>query len=830
MRQTKALPDSERTEQSLVKVDPKQRTTKIVKEAEKVEECSSLEKVPYSHENWVQENTSLDDVRSLDKGGYTSNYKRRESLSMLREWCRLIYQRKLLIISVVLIILPIVVIDAYRKKSIYQATSTIEVRREGSSLKPNDIFYRDGYENIKAEAFIIKSRPVLERTVVNLDLEKNPRFLEVNEKRSVWQAISALKDGESGQERTDSQSANNQALEVENGTGDKPQEAGKNTLSAAERARLTPYVHALMGNLKVEGVRDTRLLKLSFTHTDPEVTALVSNGVAQTFIDYSFQNKTQHINDASDWLENSTRKLKSRVEQAEQNLANYSSANNIFSLEGKENLTADKLVRLHDQVMRAETDRILKQSLYEEVKRGRVAQLPEAFADPKTGELRKKLNDLAVEASQLSVKFGAKHPRLVEIRQQMDTIQGQIDAGSTMLEEKLKADYERAVREEGSLKAELNRAKADAVRQNQAAIKYSVLQQDLATAKALYTDFLNKTSQASIQRAEQYNNVRLIEEAEPPSGPVGPNRFRSILIGLIMSLAFGVSLAWLIEKLNTTVRSVDDVTRSVHLPTLAAIPTLRQESLSAIRTGLHQLGESGDSPQQALNKPVSPSAVMIKDFSAADEAYRMLRTSVLLSTPGRPPRTIMFTSGQPCDGKTTTVINTAIAFTQLKAEVLIIDCDMRKPMIHKLARLEREKGLSTYLSGGGEIQNFIKRTPIPLLSILPCGPKPPNPSELISSENMKTMLNVLVDRYDYIIIDSPPLVNVTDPIILSTMVDGVILVAKAGKSKSETLRRALQDLSSVRAKVLGVILNHLDLRRENYEYYYANKYRPSNPD
>jgi len=790
------------------------------------EERISLEKTPDSNANQAQSNNHLHEALSSDGNAYGSNYERHEGLSLLRKWWRLICRRKLLIISVIMIILAFVTIEAYRKRSVYQAITTIEVRREGSSLQPNDIFYHYAYDNTKTEALIMKCRPVIERTVVKLKLDRNPRFLDVTRKRSVWEAITALKQGDAEQEQKDDQVAAVETPGAESEPGDKSETADKGTLSAAERARLTPYIQALMNNLKVEDVRETRLLRLSFTHTDPEIAAIVSNGVAQNFIEYNFQNKTQYFTNTSAWLEDSTRKLKARVEQAEQKLANYSREHDIFSLEGKENLTVDKLVRLHDQAMRAETDRLLKQSLYEEVKRGRVAQLPEAFADPKTAELRKTLNELAVTASQLGVKFGSRHPKLIEIRQQMATIQEQIDANRSILEEKLKADYERAVREEDPLKAALNRAKAEAVQQNQAAIQYNVLQQDQATAKALYTDFLSKTSQANIQLAEQYNNVRLIEAAEPPTGPIGPDRMSTILIGFVLSLAFGVGLAWLIENLNTKVRSVEDVGRATQLPVLAVIPTLSENSLSAIQTGLRELKDGGGSPQLALDLPArSVSSAMLRDFSVAGEAYRMLRTSVLLSTAGHPPRTILITGAQPGDGKTTNVINTAIAFTQLKAEVLIIDCDMRTPMIHKLARLEKEKGLSTYLACGGDVAEFIKQTPIPYLSIFPSGPAPPNSSELISSDSMKEMLNSLIDRYDYILLDSPPLGGGADSIILSTIVDGVILVAKSGKSKSEVLRRAVCDLSSVRARVLGVILNGCNVGREGHDYYYSYRYR-----
>jgi capsular exopolysaccharide synthesis family protein len=752
-------------------------------------------------------------------------------LSILREWWQMVYRHKLLIISVVTLIMPFVIINAYRKKPIYQATSTIDVRMEGSSIKPNDIFVTGAYDNTKAEAFIIKSRPVIERTVANLKLDQNHRFLDVNSERSVWGAIAALRGVDDEQQQNDDRAATQEDQTAVNVTGNQPHDKVNIELSEAERHRLAPYVSTVLGNLKVDSVRDTRLLRITFTHTDPEIAAIVSNGVAQNFIDYNFLNKTQHFASASAWLEDSTRKLKARVQEAEQKLANYSRQHNIISLEGKENLTAERLARMHSQIMQAETDRILKHSLYQEVQQGRVAQLPEAFADPKTAALRKSLNDLAVLAAQHGVKFGAKHPKSIEIQQQMATIQEQIDSNRSTLEDKLKADYERAIRDEESLRTAFDRAKADAVQQNQAAIQYSILQQDQATSKALYDDFLKKTSQASVQLAEQYNNVRLIEAADVPGGPVGPNRRTPILMWLFLSLGLGVGLAWLLENLNTKVRSIEDVNRSVQLPVLAAIPSLSEDSLSTIRTGLHRLKNGDNSNSEALDqarKPISPT--ILKDFTAADEAYRMLRTSILLSTAGCPPRTIMITSAQPGDGKTTTVINTAIAFTQLKTEVLIIDCDMRRPMIHKLAHLEKQKGLSTLLSGGGNVADFIRPTPIPYLSILPCGLTPPNPSELISSESMSRLLNFLANRYKYILVDSPPLITVTDSLILSTMVDGVILVARSGKNKSETLRRAFHNLTRVRARVLGIILNDLNVRGEDYDYYFSHNYRSEYSD
>jgi len=739
-------------------------------------------------------------------------------LARLREWQRMIYRHKWMILSFILIAIPPAAIQAYRAKPIYQATTTIEVRAETSSLsKSGDVLIVGSNDNTKAEIVIIRSQPVIKQTITSLNLDKNPRFLDVTTKRSVLEALRSLRGAQPEREKKLAQEAVKQNAD----NAEIRQDA------EAERKRLGPYIQTLLDNLSVDGVRDTRLIRISFRHTDPDIAAIVADGVAYNFMQYNFQGKTERFISASKWLEDSTRKLRTQVEMAEQKLVNYSKENNIISLEGKENLVAEKMAQLHEKVMTAETERLIKQSLYQEVKEGRGAQLPEAYSDPKTADLRKKLYDLSIEASQLSVKFGPKNPKLQEVQRQMATFQEQIKDSQSMLEDRLKADYERTVRDEANLKAELDRVKDEAVQQNQAAIQYSVLRQDLETAKALYTDFLNKTSQANIQRAEQFNNVRMIEAAETPGGPIGPNRSQTIMLAFVVSLGLGVGLAYLIENINTTVRTVADVHRFTQLPVLGVIPVLTDVIPTGKRNGIRSIdlraaavkdvNDSFEMLDDVSDKPVL--ADSMKVFSAAAEAYRMLRTSILLSTAGHPPKTIMITSGQPGDGKTTTVFNIALALTQLKTEVLVVDCDMRKPNIHKLLQVQKGEGLSTLLARGGDPDKFICRTPVRRLSILTCGYVPPNPSELISSETMKELLRSLGERFDYVIIDAPPMISVSDPIILSTLVDGVILVVKSGESKGESLRRACQDLSTVGARILGVTLNNLNIRKDGYDYY-----------
>ena len=755
--------------------------------------------------------------------GYGYGYGEEEEGARLSEIWRIIRKRKWLILTITFIITTIVTIEAYRTKSSYMAAAFIEIGKENATIQagPNDTVIRtddsDIYYpelSINTHLFRLTSEPLLEDVVVNLKLEENPRFVEPP-RNSIWQAIRAIggKAGAGEQE------------EMKPTAVETPMPGlGRNVArSQQESDRLAPYVGAISSAIQAEQVKNTRTLKVSYTHTDPAIAAAVANGVAQAFIDQSFENKTEKFTKASDWLDTTTRELKTKVEQSEQRLADYTRQHNIFSIEGKETLTTDKLSRMHDQATRAETERILKESLYEVVKAGNVSQLPAAFSDSKILNLQKKLEDLQVQSDKLDLKYGPDYPAVVETRQEIITTKAQIEKNRKDLEEKLKSEYTVAQREEQALKAALASSKGEAVQQNQDAIQYNILKQEVETAKGLYTDFLQKTNQAKVEVAQQHNNFRLIQPARVPRGPIGPNRFRTIMMGLLLSLVAAIGLAYFLEYIDSTIKTVEDVGRYMRLPALGVIPAMATGGAGLLNGKIK--GKSllpGGRPNGQAHIPDRP--VALDTRSSAAEAYRVVRTSILLSAAGHPPKTTLVTSGQPGEGKTTTVINTAISLAQLGSSVLIMDCDLRRPTTHKIFGVESSSGLSSYLSRDIKVDGLIQKLQIPNLSLFPCGPIPPNPAELISSDRMKELLRNLSEQYDHILIDSPPLINVTDSVILSAMVDGVILVVHGGKSSRGVAQRARQELTSVGAKIFGVVLNNVDMRREGYDHHYYQKY------
>ena len=761
--------------------------------------------------------------------GYGYGSKPDDQKIHLRELWRTVRKRKWLILTLVFVITTLVTIEMYRTKNVYQAGAMIEVGKDTSRLgAPGTSIFGDDYDpfymvNMKTKMLTLKSRPLLESVVLENHLDQNPRFLQAGGKKSIWEALKLMgaKVGISQKPADDPPDDDVREVVTANNSSAAPTPEAKRKIDAC--------VALLGGGLAVDTVKETKALRISFAHTDPEIAALVTNAVADKFLSQNFTAKTQKFTDAAKWLETETNRFKAKLQEAEEKRAAYAREHGIFT-DKDGSLATGKLQQVHDLALRAQSDRVIKESLYQEVKEGRVSKNPEAYADllfktaPKMADLQKQLSELQTQRVELLNTYGEDAPKVKDVTTKIAEIQQQIKESQLSLEEKLKTEYDRALREEQKFNAMLAAAKSEASTQNQAAIEFNLLTQEVATNKQLYTDFLNKTNQAEAQKVEQQNNLRIIELAETPGAPIGPRRMFNIMVAFLLSTGAGIGLAFLLEYLDNTIKTVEDVSRYAQLPALSVIPAVAGSAARKLSAKTAKAKKALPT-MTAGAAPRNSQLVSLDTRSSAAEAYRVLRTSVLLSAAGQPPKTVLITSGQPGEGKTTTAVNTAISLSQLGASVLIIDCDLRRPTTHKVLGVEHQLGLSTYLSHSNvRLEDVIQALPIANLSLLPCGPIPPNPAELIISDRMKDMLKELSERYDHIIIDSPPLINVTDPVILSTMVDGVILVVHGGKSTRDIVRRARQELSTVGAKIFGVVLNNVDLRREGYDNYYYYRY------
>lgn len=800
--------------------------------------------------------------------GYDDEHNADHGTNTLTVLWRAVRRRKWWIAAITVIITTFAIIEASRVKPMYSSYSVVEIRKDTSMLGgPNGDVDPENLVSINTKMLVFSSRSFLEDIVAKLNLDQNKKFLDVSLKRSWWETLKSF--GRRGAAKDEAASSNNPAqgqVQSAASTPDQTKAAdGKvtNDKSANQadqyfeslttsNPRLDYAIAILERNLNISHIRDTQALKITFTHTDPIISAAVTKCVAENFVHVNFENKIEKFTNTSNWLERSTRDLLEKVKDSEQSLANYTRDHGIYPLDGQQSLTSNKLMRLHEQCMRSDTELLLKKSIFEEVKLGHAAQLPEAFADAKTAELQKKINELSVTVAQLAASYGPENPRVTEVQIQMVKLQEQLDASRRSLEEKLKMDYDRAGRDNEAMKAALNQAKTEAVEQDQAAIQYHILKQNVDTAKLLYTEFLQKTNQANLEVAQQRNNVSIIQPAKLPKSPDGPTQGLTVLLASLLSLTGSAGLAFLLENFDRTIKNVADVNRFTQLPTLGVIPSVtgrkdrrfiqkenkqsknKQISITAngstdglpYESSVYNLrflpSSRGGKRSRGHSSNNGELVTTFDQWSSIAEAYRAIRTSVLLSNTGTPPKTILITSSQPGEGKTTTVINTAISLAQLGASVLIIDADLRKPSTHKGFGVRRGRGLSTCLKDGLGTEGMIQKLSIPNLSLLPCGPIPPNPAELISSERMKGLLKQLAERYNHILIDSPPLMYVTDPVILSTLVDGVILVVHGGKSTRDVVCQSRTMLTTVGAKIFGVVLNKVDLRhqsRSDFAYY-----------
>lgn len=744
-----------------------------------------------------------------------------------RDYFRRLKRRKWLILSMVIIVTTVVTISVYRVKDWYAASTVLEIGKENSTvLKSGSGTLYDDTDpnylvNVNTKKLALDDPNLFRQVVIDQKLDQNPKIMAMMHRKSVFSFL--------GSSDTESPTGNTQIVPVTQPGGPEKTDLDQ----TAEALSLEPLVTYIQKNTTIEQIRNTRALRISYTDEDPVLAASISNAIAKIFRQNSFETQTERYTNSADWLDRSTRELKSKVEIAEQALASYTRDNQIYATDPGANtnnnsstLTTSKLLQLHDQYIRTQTERILKQSLFEQVQADRIAELPDAFSDPKILAAQKQLGDLTQAAAELKVKYGPDNPKIQEVRNQISDLEGQIETSRKALASKLKADYQRAVQDEQSLRSTLNEAKVAAVNENQASIKYNILKQDVETSRGLYTDFLQKTNQARAQIAEQNNNIKVIQNAIVPVKPVGPKRMMVIATGFFFGLVVGIGFALSLDYLDDTIKSLDDVEQYVQLPMLGVIPSQTMVVKRPLwgKRDQKQIVRSDDGSHLGLE--IKQNTVQSKLLSNLDghsipgEAYRALRTSLLMSSAGNPPKTILITSSMASEGKTTTAINTAISLAQLGARVLIIDCDLRRPSIHKRLDISSAYGLSNYLSANTELNSLIQKLEIPNLSVITSGPIPPNPAELLSSPKMKEMIRELGKSFDHIIIDSPPIANVTDPIILSTIVDGTAMVIHGSKTSRSMVWRSRKDLLNIGSKIFGVVLNNVDLRKEGYDYYY----------
>jgi capsular exopolysaccharide synthesis family protein len=435
-------------------------------------------------------------------------------------------------------------------------------------------------------------------------------------------------------------------------------------------------------------------------------------------------------------------------------------------------------------------------------------------------DLSKKLADLKDRQARLLVEFTEDWPEVRQTAAQIESMEGQLRAAYQRILSGTAKQLEAAKQREAILRKDVQTQFAEAKKQDRGTITAKMLQQEVETNQVLLNKLLQSQKEMDISAISQSNNVRVANYSDVPRSAVGPPRTRNIGLSLILSLLGGVGLVLFVDYLNNKIESVEDIDRYLHLPALGVIPIFPMGKGRNRLAGVAASKELTPASSNGTNGAMILTEV--ESTSSIAESYRQLRTAVLLSSAEHAPRTILFTSSQPAEGKTTTSVNMAISLAQTGSAVLIVDADLRRPRVHKIFGLKNTRGLCNYLAGDCGLSPLVQMA-LPNLYVLPVGPLPPNPAELLGSPKMRQVIEMLSKNFDYVLIDSPPVASFADSLILSSMVEGVIIVVKAGFTAREMAHRTKMHLQSVGAKILGVVINHIKLQPHDY-YYYSTYY------
>ncbi len=751
-------------------------------------------------------------LRDLTQAAVPSSAMQSSEPTHLREYLAVVIKRKWLILSLMVVITSLVAIQMYRMPSIYQAETTVQIEQKNKSVlstgRGGDLVIKGGndpnYWNTQLR--LLETEQLARQVAMRLDLQNNPSFLGGHGGTGL---ITSLRRVVSRQQPTPT-----------------PQEAGvpvvtdadltAETLTPEQIEKLEPYEDTLRENLLIEPVEKTNLVSIRYQHTDPEIARRIANTLASVFIENDIRRESEGSGRAEELLAKQIIDLQAQVQRDEAGRINYKRGSGLSLGEKQgQDFNAVRLSTYSSQLQGAEAERRTAEAVYNAAVKSSndMMSVPEVQDSAAVKRMREKIEALQTQRAALLVNYTEEWPDVVKIDKQVEQLDAEMKKTPREIVTRLKNTFDAAVKKEASYRASYNAELAKANGLSVAELGMSDMTQRLETNRQLLNTYQQKLKEIQITNGDRSNNVSQVEEARLPRAPIGPPRGRNILIAFLLSLGAGIGLAFLLDYLDDTLKSIEDVDRHLHLPTLALIPAPRVERKRLGRASAAP--EIGDSTALAL----------IDDArSPVAEAYRHLRTSLLLSSAGQPPKTILVTSSQPSEGKTTTAVNIAMMLAQTGAHVLLLDCDLRRPRIHTHFGLSNARGVTNYLSGESNISELIQTCErLPNLKLITSGPIPPNSAELLGSDEMRKMLYVLSENFTHIIIDSPPAISFTDASILSTMVDGVMLVVHGGRSSRAVVRRAKQQLQDVGAHIFGIVLNNVKLETNEY-YYYSNYY------
>lgn len=718
----------------------------------------------------------------------------------LRQYWRTLRKHKWVLVAVPVALIVLMGIRDLLAPQLYTAKATILIKgnapqtynsidspggSEGAGLSP-----QWNVDN-KTEYSLLQARSLAERVIVIEGLVANPNF---------------SKGG------TDAASQ---------GTG----QPGDDDFSDAPFAIQVPpvLVRRYMEDLKITPIEDTQLVEVALTTPSAELSARLANAHVREFIGQGIELNSQASEQAAQFLQKKLTQLKQQVEDSELALNNYRRDKGIVpglvSLDGSQDIVLGRLDKISDQEQEAHLKNLNLETQISLIDQGHADALPDVIDSKIVQDLKESLNTFQGQFASMAGEYKSAYPPMAQLTAKMNGTREALNREIESIVASTRVQYAASLKNEQALGDELKHEKEFALGLNDAAVKYAILQREADTNKQLYNAVLKRMKDVEVSADVHASNVSIVDQAAVPQTPSSPKKVRDLIVAALIGLMSGVGLAFALERHDDTFKDAGEVESYLRIPQLGTIPDFT-------RLGGPIYGSAiGVTPSRptSRSKYLVPTAGAYGSHSPIGEAYRMVRTGLLLSRAGAPPRTTLISSAIPGEGKSTTAANLAIVLAGTGKRVLLIDADLRRPQCHNLFGLDNQYGLTEALTGVRDLEESVRQTSFDNLRILSSGEIPPNPSELLGSDKMREILAILGNRYDCVVIDSAPITAVTDAVILSSMVDGVVLVANRSTARQQ-VRTALSRIEYARAKVFGIVLNQVDLGHFGYHSYMNNYY------
>jgi len=732
----------------------------------------------------------------------------------LSEWLQVVRRRWILLAATCVIGVTVASVHYAMTPKMYQATAILQIERRAlTPLVGSQTPWLEDWWNMEyypTQYKLLESRGLAERVVRNLRLAEDPFF------NPGGRPLASLASFTPGGPVADSPTAE------------------------ADLAVVGQLANRLRGGLMVEPVRSTQLVNLTYRSTNPEFAARAVNGFAEAFIDWGIENRSTTAGNASNFLTSQIETLKKEIQDKETQLQAVSRTSDIVELDSGSNVTMQRLEALNKSYSDALRERIEKEARYREVLNSPQEAVAESQSDGLYTDLKRKQLDMERDYEIKLKTFKKDFPTMVELQAAIEKGRQHLAGVAAEMVDKAGksayAEYQTALRQEKALEQEMHGLKSEALDESSASVEYHNLSLEVETRRNLLDQVLKAQSETEVTarlQGTKESNIRVVDRALAPGGPSSPNLKQDLSSGLLFGLVFGVGMVLLLEYLDRTVKTAEQVERLLGLPTLAVIPDINDTGSGyggyrgyggygyGISTTVAKAAAKAKGSRRWLEKKKSemPSRIELVPHEgprlAVSEAYRSLRTALLLSS-ARELKVVAVTSAVASEGKSATASNLAVVMAQLGRRALIIDADLRKPRLHEVFQVSNRTGLVSYLTGGADFEGIISRTTVPQLYVTPSGPIPPNPSELLASERMVELVKAARGRFDFVVIDTPPLLPVTDATLVGDLVDGVTICLRAGKVTREEARSCLDRLKMAGVKVLGVVLNRHLLNQGGY--------------